>query len=44
MVMHMVVPPILGRRGAIQDSVPDVLQSTNSSRTSSFIVQFGKLP
>ena len=39
LAMHLVVPITLGRRGAIGNGIPDVLQSTTSSTSSSSIMQ-----
>ena len=38
------VPLTLRRRGTMEDSVPDVLQSTSSSPSSSSVVQSSTLP
>ena len=40
LVTHLTVLPVLGRRGALGDGVPDVLQSTTFSTSSSSVVQF----
>ena len=42
--VHIPVPLTLGRRETIGDGVPDVLQSTTSSPSSSLIVQVGTFP
>ena len=44
LVMHLEVPPILEKRGAVPDGIPDVLQCTASSASSSSVVQIGTLP
>ena len=41
LVMHLAVLPMLGRRGAMGDSILDVLQSTISTTSSTCIVQVG---
>ena len=42
--IHLPVTLTLERREAMGDSVPDVLQSTTSSPSSSSVVQIGTLP
>ena len=42
-MVHLPVPLTLGRKEAMGDDIPDMLQSTTSSASSSFIVQPGTL-
>ena len=42
--MHLQVPLTPGRRGALGDGIPDVLQSLTSSPSSVSLVQVGTLP
>ena len=42
--MQLPVPLTLGRRKAMEDGIPDVLQSTTSSPSSSSVVQAGAQP
>ena len=44
MVVHLPAPMTLGRRGAVGDGIPDLLQSITSSTSSSCVVQVGTLP
>ena len=41
--MLQVVSSILGRKGAVRDCIPDLLQSTTSSTSYSSVMQVGTL-
>ena len=41
LVIHLAVPLIMGRRGAMGDSIPDVLQSKTSPASTSSVVHVG---
>ena len=42
--MYLPVPLTVGRRGSVQDSICDVLQSTTSSTLSSYVMKVDTLP
>ena len=44
MVMHLAVPPILRRRGAMENAIPNVLNSIPSLALSSSVVLVDGLP